>query len=282
MRCTASRMVARSTMAGTPVKSCSSTRAGMKAISFSGVAGLPVGQRLNVRRVNEAAVFAAQKIFQQNAQRKGELAQIRDAIFFERFQAMNFKALRAYAQRVTRAKRISCGDGHPLGPFASAWPSMITEIEIWRGRLYWVGVQTIGKIVLISTYELGRQPFGLASPAAWLRKRGHSVVCLDLARQELERGGGARCGSDRHLFADAHGDAVGGAIASCVAGAESTRAFLLLRLVRAHECDVLAKLGRCRQFSAANLKTDWRIWRNACPAIQWQWRAAPRRCKKSL
>ena len=41
------------------------------------------------------------------------------------------------------------------------------------------------KIVLISTYELGRQPFGLASPAAWLRKRGHSVVCMDLARQAL-------------------------------------------------------------------------------------------------
>ena len=41
------------------------------------------------------------------------------------------------------------------------------------------------KIVLISTYELGRQPFGLASPAAWLRKREHSVVCMDLARQAL-------------------------------------------------------------------------------------------------
>jgi radical SAM superfamily enzyme YgiQ (UPF0313 family) len=41
-------------------------------------------------------------------------------------------------------------------------------------------------IVLISTYELGRQPFGLASPAAWLRKRGHQVVALDLARQSLD------------------------------------------------------------------------------------------------
>ncbi|MFI5058272.1 MAG: CUAEP/CCAEP-tail radical SAM (seleno)protein [Candidatus Acidiferrales bacterium] len=41
-------------------------------------------------------------------------------------------------------------------------------------------------IVLISTYELGRQPFGLASPAAWLRKRGHCVVCLDLTRQSLD------------------------------------------------------------------------------------------------
>jgi radical SAM superfamily enzyme YgiQ (UPF0313 family) len=46
-------------------------------------------------------------------------------------------------------------------------------------------VSTILKIVLISTYELGRQPFGLASPAAWLRKREHSVVCMDLARQAL-------------------------------------------------------------------------------------------------
>jgi radical SAM superfamily enzyme YgiQ (UPF0313 family) len=41
-------------------------------------------------------------------------------------------------------------------------------------------------IVLISTYELGRQPFGLASPAAWLRKRGHSVECLDLSRVALD------------------------------------------------------------------------------------------------
>jgi len=41
-------------------------------------------------------------------------------------------------------------------------------------------------IVLISTYELGRQPFGLASPAAWLRKRGHNVASLDLSRQSLD------------------------------------------------------------------------------------------------
>src|SRR6202171_1761182 len=39
------------------------------------------------------------------------------------------------------------------------------------------------KIALISTYELGRQPFGLASPAAWLRVGGHSVTCLDLSRE---------------------------------------------------------------------------------------------------
>ena len=42
------------------------------------------------------------------------------------------------------------------------------------------------KILLISTYELGRQPFGLASPAAWLRAKGHEVRCLDLSRQSLD------------------------------------------------------------------------------------------------
>ncbi len=42
------------------------------------------------------------------------------------------------------------------------------------------------KVVLISTYELGRQPFGLASPAAWLREAGAEVTCLDLAREPLD------------------------------------------------------------------------------------------------
>src|SRR5258708_31213519 len=42
------------------------------------------------------------------------------------------------------------------------------------------------KVVFISTYELGRQPFGLASPAAWLRARGHEVACLDLSREALD------------------------------------------------------------------------------------------------
>ena len=44
------------------------------------------------------------------------------------------------------------------------------------------------RIVLISTYELGRQPFGLVSPAAWLRGRGHAVDCFDLTRQGLDAG----------------------------------------------------------------------------------------------
>ncbi len=42
------------------------------------------------------------------------------------------------------------------------------------------------KVVLISTYEMGRQPFGLASPAAWLRRAEIEVCCLDLSRQRLD------------------------------------------------------------------------------------------------
>ena len=40
-------------------------------------------------------------------------------------------------------------------------------------------------VVLISTYEMGRQPFGLASPAAWLRREGAEVSCMDLSREPL-------------------------------------------------------------------------------------------------
>lgn len=49
-------------------------------------------------------------------------------------------------------------------------------------------------VVLISTYELGRQPFGLASPAAWLRDRNHEVACLDLSRQSLDEAAVRRAG----------------------------------------------------------------------------------------
>jgi radical SAM superfamily enzyme YgiQ (UPF0313 family) len=43
------------------------------------------------------------------------------------------------------------------------------------------------KICLISTYELGRQPFGLASPVAVLRNSGYTVTCLDLAIAPLDK-----------------------------------------------------------------------------------------------
>lgn len=69
---------------------------------------------------------------------------------------------------------------------------MITELKVQRvhsasemfGAARYTGFAV--NILLLGTYELGRQPFGLASPAAWLRKRGHSVRCCDLSRQFLD------------------------------------------------------------------------------------------------
>src|SRR3970282_1896364 len=42
------------------------------------------------------------------------------------------------------------------------------------------------KVVLINPSEIGRQPFGLAEPAAWLTRAGCTGHCLDLALQRLE------------------------------------------------------------------------------------------------
>jgi len=42
-------------------------------------------------------------------------------------------------------------------------------------------------VVLISTYELGHQPFGLTSAAAWLKREGAKVMCQDAAIQHLDK-----------------------------------------------------------------------------------------------
>src|ERR1051326_7605451 len=41
------------------------------------------------------------------------------------------------------------------------------------------------RVLLISTYDLGRQPFSLASPAAWLAAEGAAVETADLAAEQL-------------------------------------------------------------------------------------------------
>jgi len=41
------------------------------------------------------------------------------------------------------------------------------------------------RVLLLSTYDMGRQPFGLASPAAWLRDAGIEVSCSDLSKDRL-------------------------------------------------------------------------------------------------
>jgi len=41
-------------------------------------------------------------------------------------------------------------------------------------------------VVLVASYECGHQPFGLASPAAWLNEIGARVTCIDLTRTSLD------------------------------------------------------------------------------------------------
>jgi hypothetical protein len=41
-------------------------------------------------------------------------------------------------------------------------------------------------VLLLSTYDLGKQPFGLASPAAWLTRAGIAVAMRDLSRDKLD------------------------------------------------------------------------------------------------
>ena len=41
------------------------------------------------------------------------------------------------------------------------------------------------RVLLVSTYDLGRQPFGLASPAAWLRRANVETECVDTSREPL-------------------------------------------------------------------------------------------------
>lgn len=54
------------------------------------------------------------------------------------------------------------------------------------------------RVLLVSTYELGRQPFGIASPCAWLKDAGASVTTLDLAVQSFDRQ--VACAADMIAF----------------------------------------------------------------------------------
>src|SRR5882724_7208115 len=61
-------------------------------------------------------------------------------------------------------------------------PSMLSQV----GPLPAPGATGPFKVVLINPYELGRQPFALAEPAALLKREGFAVTCLDLSLQKLD------------------------------------------------------------------------------------------------
>ncbi len=48
------------------------------------------------------------------------------------------------------------------------------------------GAPSGARVVLVSPYELGRQPFNLAQPAAWFARERIPAACVDLSQQKLD------------------------------------------------------------------------------------------------
>jgi hypothetical protein len=61
-------------------------------------------------------------------------------------------------------------------------PSMSSAAELLPAPIR----SDLFKVVLINPYELGRQPFALAEPAALLKRERFAVNCLDLSLQQLD------------------------------------------------------------------------------------------------
>ena len=79
----------------------------------------------------------------------------------------------------------------------------------------------MSRILLVSTYDLGRQPFGLASPAAWLREAGHRCRLPRRDTHQAGRISDSRREPHRLLPPDAHRDAHGAPVDRSRADAES-------------------------------------------------------------
>src|ERR1700674_2611232 len=180
---TASRMVARSTTAGTPVKSCSKTRAGMKAISFCATPGVHVASaRMSSARTKRPS--SQRKRFSSRMRRENGSVSRLGLCCFSSASRRWISKLWAPALSVSRVPKEFAVDRGIPAVLSLPQAALYDNRNRFRASGSYTG--TSMNIVLISTYELGRQPFGLASPAAWLRKRGHYVVCLDLTRQSLD------------------------------------------------------------------------------------------------
>src|ERR1039457_5306911 len=88
MAASASRMAARSTTHGTPVKSCNSTRAGMKLISLAAADPLAPRAAYSILGGGErGAPPSGGRIFQQDFDGEGQAGDVADAFFFKAAQA---------------------------------------------------------------------------------------------------------------------------------------------------------------------------------------------------
>jgi hypothetical protein len=120
------------------------------------------------------------------------------------------------------------------------------------------------RIVLVSPYELGRQPFNLAQPAAWFGRADISVACVDLSQQKLDPGHVRRRRLRRDLSGHAHGhaDRRGGVAENPCAG--TARAHRRVRPVCAGQRGLAentrggSDLRRRIRTRPAGLGADWR------------------------
>ncbi len=107
IRTMALRSAARSTIAGTPVKSCRTTRPSLKGTSTClGESRVPVRQIDHVRLVDDEVVDVPQARFQQHADRIGERLDVADAVFGQLWQAVNRVVSAAGLERRLCTKRI--------------------------------------------------------------------------------------------------------------------------------------------------------------------------------
>ena len=113
----ASRMAARSTTAGTPVKSCISTRARAEVDLLDRLAAVlqPVGEGCDVGLLDRGAVLVAQQVFQQHAQREGQAAEVTD-LLLDRLEAEIGVAPAADLQRLAGLEAVGMGGGHDDTP----------------------------------------------------------------------------------------------------------------------------------------------------------------------
>ena len=107
----ASRIAARSTMQGTPVKSCRMTRAGVKAISCEGAALGFQSSSASMSLVSDVdAVFEAQQVFEQDFQR---IRQARHLLLRERGEAHDLVSCVSLTLSVERALKLSVMGVYP-------------------------------------------------------------------------------------------------------------------------------------------------------------------------
>ena len=113
----ASRIAARSTTAGTPVKSCISTRAGRNGDLAIGGLGLePLRDRLDVFLGDRAAVLVAQQVFQQHLHRERQPRDAVEAVLLGLGQAVIGVGLAADFERPAAIEAVERGHGDVFHP----------------------------------------------------------------------------------------------------------------------------------------------------------------------